>query len=746
MQSDELYNQLKVLTEELIGNVAFIKLQVGGYSMFPFLKNGDIVTIKKCGIDEFKIGNVIVFKNGNKLIAHRLIKFAKVNNKKCFILKGDSCSKKDKIITEDFVVGKVVSFFKKGKEKSFENNYYKTLGLFIARFSRILTPFIIFQLWVTLKLKKNVSVIKSVINSIGFISRSSTKLAYINAFISMFRGILPLIIIYLVKWLIDVISNINNYSDKTEIYKIISLIISLTALAFLLQSILSVIGSQKRELLSQSISQYIYGLLHKKHSLLDMEYLEDSNQQDKIHRAVQEAGFRPLKMTNEWMAFIQSFASWLLIAIMLFTVHWGVFILILIAALPEFWVKIKFSIKLHDLNKKNSQKEREAYYYNRILTDLTFAKELRLFNLANFFTERFRNIQNNLHLQKNKILNKRVVADILAQSFAVILLLFSFGFVSYLAVKGKVSIGSVVLFFLLFQRGFSVIKELFQSIAGLIEDNVFLNNFFDFMNLASVNKIKQISKPINTLKKGIFIENISFQYPSSNRKSLTSVSIEIPKGKTIALVGPNGSGKSTLVKLLCGFYKPSSGRILFDDNDISLIPPDDLRKHITTVFQDFALFNLTAEENIFLGNIAKPVNGSLIMQAAKNADIALTIENLPSAYKTMLGNLFEKGEELSIGQWQKLAIAKAFYRDAPILLMDEPSSALDAETELNLLQNLKNLAKDKTVLIISHRFSTIEWADIIYVIDDGNIIEKGSHHELMELKGKYFKMFEQAER
>ncbi|NTW33564.1 MAG: ABC transporter ATP-binding protein [Bacteroidetes bacterium] len=347
-----------------------------------------------------------------------------------------------------------------------------------------------------------------------------------------------------------------------------------------------------------------------------------------------------------------------------------------------------------------------------------------------------------MHKQKNVLLRKRAIADIFAQIFAVTFIFFSFAYVTHLAVTGAISIGTVVLFFFIFQRGFTILKEFFQSIAGLYEDNVFLSDFFDFLKLPVLHKTSSTSEKINPLQKSIVIDKVSFQYPSSKRKALDSISIEIPAGKTVALVGPNGSGKTTMIKLLCGFYSPDNGKILFDDKDISIINPNETRKQITAVFQDFALYNMTALENIFLGDISNTSSPDKIKQAAKNAGIDDIIEKLPLGYNNIIGNLFKKGEELSIGQWQKMAIARAFYRNSSILFMDEPSSALDAVTEFQILQNLKSLSKDKTVLIISHRFSTIQWADIIYVLDYGKVVEQGNHEQLMTLRGKYFDMYE----
>jgi ATP-binding cassette subfamily B protein len=744
MKTDNIQNELYEMTDALLDSQQQVKLRVGGTSMFPFLKHGDIITISKCSISELRIGDVVVFKTDGKWIAHRLLKIILKNNKTFLLTKGDTCRFKDPLFAEEQYAGKVISFERKLKEKKTDASLLSFISIFIARFSVLLSPFFMYNVWFRLKVKNAIASVKNIFFSLKFISKKSKRLTFINIVIAAFQGILPFLIIYLIKWLIDGITTAGANPDKDAAIRSVVVIILITGGVFLISSVLTILSGEFRERLSQSVSLYIYELLQEKHINLDMAYLEDSSSQDKIHRAVNEAGFRPIKMVSESFAALQSMISWIFIAVMLLTIHWTVFLLILFAVIPGILVRIRFAKKLYTLNKASSKKEREAYYYNRILTGLPFAKELRLFGLGILFKSKFNFIQRNLHQQKNKILRKRAVADIAAQTFAVAITFLSFAIVSVMAIRGKLSVGTVVLFFLVFQRGFGVLKEFFQSIAGLYEDNVFLSDFFEFLKLPALTKLPEVPEKLKPLATEINISNVSFQYPSSQRQALNGISIKIPAGKTVALVGPNGSGKTTIVKLLCGFYTANSGKILFDEQDISLVNPQEIRKQITAVFQDFALYNMTAAENIFLGNIADNVSPEHIKQAAANAGIADILEKLPGGYNTMIGNLFEKGEELSIGQWQKLAIARAFYRNSDILFMDEPSSALDAVTELQILQNLKSLAKNKTVLIISHRLSTIKWADIIYVMEQGSVTEQGSHNELMELKGRYYQMFEQS--
>jgi ATP-binding cassette subfamily B protein len=561
-----------------------------------------------------------------------------------------------------------------------------------------------------------------------------------SVIIALLQGVLPFAIIYLLKRLIDYINTLHGVQRSPQLFSL-ELLIALTGLVFLLNLIVNSWGAFVREKLSQSVSLTIYKLLQSKHAHLDFAHLEDSQQQDTIHRATVEAGFRPNKLVQASLSLLRSLVAGMIVIGLMVSIHWSIVIILTIGLIPGLLVRFRYSHALYELNKKNSSRERQAYYYNRILTGMPFAKELRLFASFDLFSSLFRTLQTSLNNDKNNILRKQVQAEIFSQSLAIMLLFVSFGFVAMLALKGTVTIGTLVLFFLVFQRGFVILKELFQSLASLYEDSIFFEDFVSFLQLPSATEHESSGLGVPKLQKGITLDNVSFQYPSSSRLALQTISMTIPAGKTIALVGANGSGKTTLVKLLCGFYEPSQGSIMFDETKLTTSNQTQIRSGITAVFQDFALYNMTVAENIWLGNTAEPMNRERIEHSGKMAGIDESIQKLPLAYHNMIGNFFEKGEELSIGQWQKLAIARAFYRDSAILLMDEPSSALDAQTETQLVDSLKQLARNKTVLIISHRFSTIQWVDTIYVMDEGSIVESGNHTELMKNKGKYFELY-----
>jgi ATP-binding cassette subfamily B protein len=299
----------------------------------------------------------------------------------------------------------------------------------------------------------------------------------------------------------------------------------------------------------------------------------------------------------------------------------------------------------------------------------------------------------------------------------------------------------MAMFLLAFRQGMIYIKDLFGALAGLYEDGLFIGDTFEFLNLQeNVIAAEPVMIP-SPLKKKIIADNLSFTYPGNNFKTINNVSFEIRKGEIIALVGPNGAGKSTLARLLCRLYDPDSGNIEYDGNDIKNIDPEEYRKHFSVVFQDFMLYNLTAGENIRLGNIDEENPSEKIKESAVATGVHELINELPKGYETPIGNLFDDSRELSWGEWQKIALSRALFRDASVLIFDEPSSALDADTEYDIFNRFREIVRGRTSILISHRFTNISLADRIIVLDKGSIAETGTHDELMKRRGIYFTMF-----
>ena len=739
MKQQELNKQLLDFAEALLEDNHQLSFSMCGNSMYPTLKAGDVGIVKKCSIADLKIGDIIVFKQKGKLIAHRLISIIAENESYLFVAKGDKNSHPDKPFTVEALVGTVYSFQQKNKVKRIDSAYMKMLGFIALHFPKQSIP--IYDLILQTKGKLNAlwNMLESLKNNVSIVSKNSKRILFINTIISVLQGVLPFIIIVCIKTLIDQLTKISTQNESQRLYFITTLFF--TALIFLASGVLSEIKSYFSEKLSQSITRRIYEKLHWKHASLNLSHYENPAEQDKIHRAVQEASFRPIKIINELLTGIKSVAAALFLVGLFITIKWYLIAILTISIIPGVYFRLKFSRKLYKLKEVQSTKEREMYYFNRIMTGFPFAKELKLFGFFDFFKQRFSSAQDTLFEQRITLRKSELWLNISAQIFSVLLIFLSLGFVSYLKKKGEISIGTVVLFFFAFQRGYGVLNEFFMSFTQVLEDNTFLNDFIAFLNLPTTHEqTKESSLPFS-LNKEISIENVSFHYESSKRDALKSINITIPAGKTVAFVGANGSGKTTLIKLLCGFYKPNSGHILFDGIDATQIGQPKICENISAVFQDFALYNISAINNIRLGNNQANFDVEKAKKAAKVAGISDILEQLPNGYNTLLGNLFNGGEELSIGQWQKMAIARAFYRDASLLLLDEPSSALDAESELQVINGLKELSRDKTAIIISHRLSTVQWADIIYLFNDGEVAESGNHQELISLGGKYYSLF-----
>jgi len=742
MKKEAINNNLLDFAESLLDDNHTLSFRMMGNSMYPTLKAGELGHVEKCSPNELKIGDIVIFKAYGKLVAHRLINISKKNEYPVFTAQGDKNQYKDAPFTSDALVGKLVSFERKNKIISADSRYMK-IQRFIANYlSSFVIPFYNTQLLFKSKTETLNTVLKSIWNNVSLLAKGSGKIFSINAVISVLQGILPFVVIVCIKSLIDYLTSLSALNDNQQIHFVFLLI--LTALVFLASGVLSEIRSYFSEKLSQSITRQVFEKLHRKHASLDLSHYENPSEQDKIHRAVQEASFRPIKIINELLTTIKSVASALFLVGMFISIKWYLILILIIAIIPGVYIRLKFSRKLYKLKEFQSTKEREMYYFNRILTGFPFAKEMKLFGFFDFFKQRYSTVQDTLFEQRITLRKSELGLNISAQIFSVSLIFLSLGFVSYLKIKGEISIGTVVLFFFAFQRGYGVLNEFFMSLTQILEDNTFLNDFMAFLNMPTRSATVTNNQSHFTLTKEIRIENASFRYESSKRDALKSINITIPAGKTVAFVGANGSGKTTLIKLLCGFYQPNSGKILFDGVDAGLLGQTNITQHITAVFQDFALYNLAAIDNLALGDIDSPIDMERARKAAQEAGIADIIDRLPDGYNTLLGNLFKGGEELSIGQWQKMAIARAFYRDSPLILMDEPSSALDADAELQIINSLRKLTKDKTAVIISHRLSTVQWADLIYFFHEGEVVESGNHQDLMALKGKYFSLFQTA--
>ena len=422
--------------------------------------------------------------------------------------------------------------------------------------------------------------------------------------------------------------------------------------------------------------------------------------------------------------------------------HWAVLPILLLAAFPELLVRLRYANKFFSWQRERTPLERKAWYLNWMLTRDTHAKEVRLFDLGPRFRQWFLDVRGTLRHERLSLEKRQAVAILGSQAMATLGVFGVYFFVAYRTVHGFLTIGDLVMYFQAIQRGAGFLQTFGNSLSRLYESNLFLTNLDEFLRVKSRIAIPVIPRSVpRPLETGLVFDHVTFQYPEAERVTINDMSFVIRPGEHVALVGANGAGKTTLVKLLSRLYDPTFGRICLDGVDIREYAVSDIREEVSVIFQDFTKYFMTARENIGLGMKTLP-DLATVMTAAKQSGADELIRRLPHGYDSMLGKWFEGGQELSIGEWQKVALARAFLRDSQILILDEPTIAMDAKAEADLFERFHELARGRMAILISHRLSTVKMADRIYVVDQGRIVECGTHDELVLRKGTYADLFE----
>ena len=557
------------------------------------------------------------------------------------------------------------------------------------------------------------------------------------------QGVLPLAALYLMKLIVDAVTEALKAPEPSAVFGRVLFFIILAGGVAVLQASLSAVSGLIQEGLSLKVSDRMYDRLHAKSIEADLDYYENPQYFDTLHRAQQEGPFRPTRIVNNLLDLGQSSISLVAVAGLLISFHWAVALVMFVAAAPGILVRIKFAKVMFTWRREKTPDERRAMYYNYILTGNTYAKEVRLFGVGDEIAERFNQTRQNLRSEKLSILRKRIFADFFAQAFGSVAVFGTFALIAYRAVMGAITLGDMVMFYQAFQRGLTYLQGTLRGLADLYENNLFLAYLYEFLDLAP--KVKDPEAPVpmpDTVNHGICFENVWFHYPGTEPMVLKDISFDIAPGEVVALVGGNGSGKTTLAKLLCRLYDPTSGRILLENTPLDQFAIDSLRREISLIFQDFAKYNLSAADNIRFGDISLAESeGQAVKNAAVDAGADRMIDALPHKYQTILGKLFKDGVELSIGQWQMIALARAFLRNGRLIVLDEPTSSLDPNTEFQIFNRFRSLLKDKSAVLISHRFSTVQMADRILVLKDGRLVEQGPHQLLMQKNGYYAELF-----
>jgi ATP-binding cassette, subfamily B, bacterial len=501
-----------------------------------------------------------------------------------------------------------------------------------------------------------------------------------------------------------------------------------------------------QSLLRAQLGQRVNVMILDKALTLRLAQFEDSEFYDKLTRARREASTRPLSLVTKTFGLAQNAISLLSFAALLVQFSpWAVLILVL-AGLPAFLAETHFSGEAFRLFRWRSPETRQQMYLETVLAREDYAKEVQLYELGPEFLDRYQRIFEKLYGEDRRLTIRRDLWGFFMGLIGSVAFYGAYAWIALSTVFARITLGEMTMYLMVFKQGQTAVASILSSIGGMYEDNLYLSNLYEYLEQPVEPHLGRAVTPISP-DDGLRFEDVWFTYPGQTEPALKGITLHVRPGQSLALVGVNGSGKTTLIKLLTGLYQPQRGRILLQGRPLEDWDRETLRKRIGVIFQDFARYQLQVGENIGVGDIEGLRDETRWRNAAIKGKAAEFVDTLPAGYLTQLGRWFADGRELSMGQWQKIALARAFMREgADILVLDEPTAAVDAAAEAEIFEHFQELTAGRIAILISHRFSTVRRADLIVVIEQGQILEQGRHSELMAANKRYARLFElQAE-
>jgi len=576
--------------------------------------------------------------------------------------------------------------------------------------------------------------------ALGLVWTTDKRLTFILAALTILAGLIPGAIAYIGKLIVDAVVlavETDSAADRWTVVKWIAVEAVLVVLMAAIQKALMVSQSLLRALLGQRVNVMIL----EKAQTLELSHFEDSEFYDKMTRARREASSRPLSLVNRTFGLVQSGITLLTYGWLLIQFSWLAVVGLVIAALPAFFIETYFSGAAFRLFRWQVPETRKRNYLEWLLAREDYVKEVKLYGTGDLFLARYREIFEKLYAEDRALTLKRGWWGFLLGALSSLAFYGAYGWIGWSAAMGWITLGGMTMYLMIFKQGQASIASSLTAIGKMYEDNLYLSNLYEFLEEPiDSNDGSAVTGPI--LGDGVRFEEVSFTYPGQTTPAIDRINLHLQPGQKLALVGENGSGKTTLIKLLTRLYVPSEGRILLDGRDLNEWQLDALRQRIGVIFQDFVRYQLKVGENIGVGDVEHIESEEQQQTAAQKGMAHPFIDSMEKGYDTQLGRWFKDGRELSGGQWQKIALSRAFMRkQADILVLDEPTSAMDAEAEAKIFDHFRDVTENQMAILISHRFSTVRMADQIVVLADGKIIERGSHEQLMDRNGKYAHLF-----
>ena len=569
---------------------------------------------------------------------------------------------------------------------------------------------------------------------------TSRRLTFFLAVLTLVAGILPAVTAFVGKLIVDGVvlaAQTGTGEDLRQVF---------IYLALELGAVILLAGAQRGLMVCQSLLRALLGqrvnvLILEKALQLELSHFEDSEFYDRLTQARREASVRPLSLVNRTFSLVQNAISLVSYGGLLLQFSpWAVLVLAL-AGLPAFFAETHYSNLAFRLFQWRSPETRKRAYLEMVLAREDYVKEVQLFGLGPLLLDRFRSIFDMLYAEDRSITLRRGGWGFLLGLLSTLAFYGAYGWIIVATAGGSISLGEMTMYLLLFRQGQSAFAASMSSIGGMYEDNLYLSRLYAFLEEATSPPSGRLTAgPV--VGDGVRFENVSFTYPGNEEAAVENISFHLKPGQKLALVGENGSGKTTLIKLLTRLYVPQQGRILLDGQDLLEWDEEVLRGRMGVIFQDFVRFQFTVGENIGAGDVTAFEDRERWQEAAVKGMAQPFIDKFPAGFDTQLGRWFQDGRELSGGQWQKIALSRAFMRKgADILVLDEPTAAMDAEAEARIFEHFRTVTQSQMAILISHRFSTVRMADQIIVLNRGQLVEQGTHEELLEQNGRYAHLF-----
>ncbi|TDQ06192.1 ABC transporter ATP-binding protein [Pedobacter metabolipauper] len=587
--------------------------------------------------------------------------------------------------------------------------------------------------------KQRLSALKNLPGFFKLVWKSSPQKTTISFLLRIVRSAMPVALLYVGKLIIDQVVQLNGESGggQERLWELVAIEFGLAILTDGLNRMINLMDS----LLGDLFSNYTSMRIMRHAATLDLDQFEDSVFYDKLERARQQTIGRTM-LLSQVMSQVQDLISMAFLITGLLAFNPWLILLLLVAIIPAFLGESYFNSKNYALSRSQTPERRELDYIRFLGASDETAKEVKIFGLTDFITSRFKTLSDKFYADNSKLAVRRAGWGTFFSILSSVGYYAAYGFIIYQTIIGKASVGSLTFLAGSFRQLSGLMETMLARFTVVSQGAIYLNDFIEFFEIKP--KITVAVNPLpfpNPIQQGFIFENVGFQYHNTTTWANRYLNFQLRPGEKLALVGENGAGKTTLVKLLARLYDPTEGRILLDGIDLKLYSLEDLRLNLGIIFQDYIRYQMTFSQNIAVGNIAEIENTALIKKAAQESLADLLAEKLPGRYDQWLGRKFNDGVELSGGEWQKVALARAYMKDAQVLILDEPTAALDARAEYEVFQRFAELTKGKSAVLISHRFSTARLADRILVLEKGTVMESGTHDELLAINGRYAELF-----